>query len=124
MSQTIETLCKNDGLFHNRLKILENTTYLFKNSFQWPTITESWINGHDEDLDIMDRAIQNFLTVTNKKFYNAAMTLNNHPLAIKIFTKVYMAYTKVWRKYMEIYDTYNRAFEYFLLVLPVLLNDT
>ena len=41
------------------------------------------------------------------------MTLNNHPLAIKILTKVFTAYTKVLRKYMFFYDTYGRAFQDF-----------
>ena len=45
----------NDQLFHNRLKVLENTTeVLAKATFNNLHILKSRIIGHYEDLDILD----------------------------------------------------------------------
>ena len=62
-------------------------------------IWKTRLNGH-EDLDTLDRTIQNLQTVTNEKFYRTAVTLNNHHLTIEMLTKEIIANTKVLRKYM------------------------
>ena len=71
---------------------------------------------------MLDTTIQNFLTVTNNKFYMMTLTHHNHHLAIKILTKAFMVYTKVLRKYIGVYDAYSRAFRDFLSALDILLN--
>ena len=53
--------------FYNRLKVLENTSGIYKNNFQWLTEVKTRINGHDEDLDMLDKEF--YLTMRNKIFY-------------------------------------------------------
>ena len=80
------------------------------------------INGHNEDLDILNRTIHNFLTMKNNTFYKTTMTLNNHHLVIKMVTEALMEYIEVMTNYMGFYDTYNRVFEDFLSILDPLSN--
>ena len=66
VTHVIEELYKNHKLFHNRLKVLENSVpFLAKVKFFDLHALKTKINGHGVDLDIPDKTIQNFLEVTN-----------------------------------------------------------
>ena len=81
MTHVMEVLYRNDKLFHIGLKVLKITTaVLAKVTFNDLHTLRTKLNGHDEDLDIMDGTIQNFVTGTNNKFHKMKMTLNNHHL--------------------------------------------
>ena len=70
------------------LEILENTTVvLVKATFNDLQELNPRINGHDEDLDILDKHYQHFMTTAKMNFYRTTMALNNHHLAIKMQTK-------------------------------------
>ena len=58
------------------------------------------INGHDEDLNVFDETIQDFMKITDQKFQRTTMTQNNPHLTNRILTKVFTAYTKDLRNYM------------------------
>ena len=94
---------------HDSLKALENMTAVF-NDLQ---VLKSTINGHEEELYILDSNIQTFLKAMKNKFYRMTITLYNHLSSIKMLMKALTAYTKVLTKYMGFCDTYSRAFQYF-----------
>ena len=62
-----------------------------------------------KNLDMWDKSIQNFLTVTNIRFYIMTMTLNNHHSVIMMLTKAITIQIK--EKRQGFYDTYSTAFE-------------
>ena len=56
------------------------------------------INGHDEDLDILDKFSSIFDYDKQELLYRMTMTLSTHHLASKILTKAFTVYTKVlWK---------------------------
>ena len=99
MTHTMEALCKNDNLIHNKLKVLKNTTAVIATAtFNDLQSLKTRISGQDENLDILNRINQNFLTVTNDKFCKMTVTQINHLLVSKMLTKAFMAFTNVLRK--------------------------
>ena len=85
MTQVMDALYKGDTLFHERLKVLENTSaVLARETISDLQALKSRINGHHEDLDVQ----------TNQGLCKMTMTLNIHHLAIKICTKAFISYTK------------------------------
>ena len=75
MTHVMEALYKNHKLFHNRMKVLENSVAILANTEFFDLHDLPKINGHDVDLDIPDKTIQNFLEVTNLRFQKITMTL-------------------------------------------------
>ena len=70
MTYTIEALHKNNRFFYSRLKVLENTrAALAKVTFSELQALKTIINGYDDDLDILHKNFQSFLTVTNKIYH-------------------------------------------------------
>ena len=91
----MEALYKNDKHFHNRLRILENTTtVLTKVILIDLQALKTWIKRYDEGLDILYKNIQKFLTVTNDIFYRITKPLNSHHLAMKMLSKAFTEYKK------------------------------
>ena len=112
ITDTMEALYKNDKPFHNSLKDLENMTgVLTKATFSDLQALKNRIHRHNEDLDILDKHLYNFLTVMNDKFQRSIMTLNNNYLAVHMLTKVFKEFP---RKFMEFYYICSRAFQDFL----------
>ena len=112
-------LYKNDEFFQNRLKaaianVTCNDLHGLRNN----------INGHDEDLNILDKNIQNLVTAIKDKFYKTTMTLHNHHLAIKVLTKPLTAYMEVLRKVKGFYNTCGTAFKDFLSTLCIITCKT
>ena len=74
MTHTMEGLYEKDRIFHNKLKVLKNKTgVLEKTSFNNMNALKIRINGHDKDLDILDRNVKYFLPVTTFEDFLSAL---------------------------------------------------
>ena len=61
----VEVLYKNNRLFHERLTTLHYTTgTLAKVTFSYLQALKARINGHDEDLETLYQAMEDFLKQT------------------------------------------------------------
>ena len=78
------SMLQNDRHFHITMKGLENTiAVLVKAIFNDLHALKNKINEHNEDFNILDQNIQNFLIATNDNFYKITKAYTNHHLAIK-----------------------------------------
>ena len=69
MSYGMEVLCKNDRLFHSRLKAFDNAmAALAKASFNDLQVMQITINGHHEDFSEVHRSFKSFLELTKQFF--------------------------------------------------------
>ena len=76
MTPAMEALYKNDKSSHDRLKVLENVgAVVVKRAFNDLQALKSSISGHDKNLDMLDKNLQNFLAAINDKFLRKAMII-------------------------------------------------
>ena len=61
------------------------------------------MNGHDEDLEIMNENFQHFLATINNDIYRMVMTLSNHCFGSQMLTKGIFSIYNGSSKTLEIY---------------------
>ena len=95
----MEALYKYNRPSHDKLKVLEKSTaVLAKAILNDLYILKTGINGHEENLDILNKTIWDIINMIDQKLQKRIMTLNNYHLVVKMLSKAFTAYTNVVRK--------------------------